>query len=83
MKKRMVRVKITITLPEEMVEKIDEHSVTMKMDRSHFIEWLLENAIPLVPTVIGSLTNIFKDQVIPVTLKDNEEKNNQYEPKRR
>lgn len=60
----MVRVKITITLPEEMVPKIDEYSDTMKMDRSHFIEWLLENAMPLVPTVTESVTNIFKGQVI-------------------
>lgn len=56
----MVRAKITITLPEEMIEKIDKYAATMKMDRSHFIEWLLENAIPLVPAATELLTNIFK-----------------------
>jgi len=56
----MVRAKITITLPEEMIRKIDEYAASMKMDRSHFIEWLLENAIPLVPAATELLKGIFK-----------------------
>jgi len=56
----MVRAKITITLPEEMIQKIDEYAATMKMDRSHFIEWLLENAIPLVPAATELLKSIFQ-----------------------
>jgi hypothetical protein len=39
-------------LPPKVLEELDKYAESMHMDRSHFLEWLLENAFALMPNFV-------------------------------
>mgnify|MGYP001082971250 CR=1 FL=1 len=51
---------ISFYLSDELVKQLDEAAKTVHMNRSTFVEWLLRQALPLVPVVAATMKSIFR-----------------------
>jgi Ribbon-helix-helix protein, copG family. len=56
----MVKVNISFMLSEDLAKDLDKCAKSMGMNRSAFLEWLLSNSLPLVPSMANLLDSVFK-----------------------
>lgn len=56
----MDKVHITFALSTELAVELDKCARSMGMSRSAFLEWLLGNALPLVPSMAGLMQNVMR-----------------------
>ena len=55
------RYRMTVTLPPDLVERIDKMAKKFNMDRSHFMEWFLEKTFGVYPDLEAAIDGVFRE----------------------
>jgi hypothetical protein len=56
----MAKITICFMLSENLAKDLDKCAASMGLNRSAFLEWLLSNSLPLVPSMANLLDSVFK-----------------------